>query len=131
MSGTCAPDFWYAGTMAICWSPVGLASSIKGVGVPFLLLALTSAWQPDGVWAAAIRRSLRDHWRAWLVDAVVLGGWIVIYLVQLKGSDQKPLRPGAFSGVFGYMRELILDEHLRAGHSWWALELVCERELDL
>jgi hypothetical protein len=98
--------FRYAAITAI-WLFVGLASSIKGAGTPVLLFAITSAWQSDGLWVASIRRTLREHWRAWLSYIAVLGSWIAIYAIQLQSSNQKPVRPGAFSGVFGYMRELI------------------------
>lgn len=91
------------------WLIVGMASSIKGVGAPFLLLAITSGWLIDGPWAAALRRTLREHWRAWLMYAVILCGYVAVYAAQLHASGQKSLRPGAFSGVFGYIREIITN----------------------
>jgi hypothetical protein len=91
------------------WLILGMASSIKGVGVPFLLLAVTSGWLIAGSWTAALRRTLREHWRAWLMYAVILCGYVGVYAAQLRSSDQQTLRPGAFSGVFGYIREIITD----------------------
>jgi hypothetical protein len=98
--------FRYAIVTAL-WLIVGMASSVKGVGVPFLLLAITSGWLIEGSWAAGLRRTLRRHWGAWLMYAVILSGYAVAYIAQLRASSQKTLRPGAFSGVFSYIGEII------------------------
>jgi hypothetical protein len=98
--------FRYAVVTAL-WLLVGMASSVKGVGVPFLLLAITSGWLIEGSWAVGLLRTLRRHWGAWLMYAVILGGYVVAYMAQLHASGQKAIRPGAFSGVVSYSREII------------------------
>jgi hypothetical protein len=91
------------------WLVLAMASSIKGTGVPLLLLAITSAWLVQGSWAAGLGRTLREHWRAWVMYGVILGGYIAVYAGALGSSGQQPTRPGAFSGVFGYIREIIAN----------------------
>jgi hypothetical protein len=91
------------------WLVLAMASSIKGAGVPLLLLAITSAWLVEGSWAAGLVRTLRKHWRAWVMYGVILGGYLAVYVGALRASGQRPTRPGAFSGVFGYIREIIAN----------------------
>jgi len=97
--------FPYAIATAFCLL-VGMASSVKGIGVPFLLLAITSGWLIEGSWAVGLRRTLRRHWSAWLMYAVILSGYAVAYIAQLHASGQKTIRPGAFSGLFSYIGEI-------------------------
>ena len=91
------------------WLVFAMASSIKGAGVPLLLLAITSAWLVQGSWAAGLARTLREHWRAWVMYGVILCGYVAVYAGALRASGQQPTRPGAFSGVFGYIREIIVN----------------------
>jgi len=91
------------------WLAVGMAASIKGAGVPLLLFAITSAWLMHGTWLQAARRTLREHWPAWLTYAVLLVVYLGIYVAALRTSTgAKPARPGAFSGVIAYMQELVV-----------------------
>jgi hypothetical protein len=91
------------------WLLLAMASSIKGAGVPLLLLAITSGWLVQGSWAAGLARTLREHWRAWVVYGVIMGGYVLVYAGALRASGQQLARPGAFSGVFGYIREIIAN----------------------
>jgi hypothetical protein len=101
-------NFRHAAVTAL-WLVLAMASSIKGAGVPLLLLAITSAWLMQGSWAAGLARTLREHWRAWVMYGVILGGYVAVYAGALRASGQQPTRPGAFSGVFGYVREIIAN----------------------
>jgi hypothetical protein len=101
-------NFRHAVVTAI-WLFLAMASSIKGAGVPFLLLAITSGWLSEGPWAVALRSTLREHWRVWLMYAVILMGYLAVYAAQLQASGQQAVRPGAFSGVFGYVRGIITN----------------------
>jgi hypothetical protein len=102
------------------WLLFGMASSIKGAGVPFLLLALTSGWLVAGSWGAAFRLTMRKHWRAWTAYAVVLAAYAGVYALQAAGASQKPQLVGAFGDVFSYVRVLIANTFVPAvlGGPW-------------
>jgi hypothetical protein len=91
------------------WLAIGMASGLKGAGVPLLLLAVTSAWLVDGRWHAAVLRTLRAHWRAWVLYAAVLGAYVGLYvaLTLSPSSQQQVTAPVTFGGAVGYVRELI------------------------
>jgi len=91
------------------WLLVGMASSVKGAGVPFLLLAITSGWLIEGSWVVGLGRTLRRHWGAWLMYAVILAGYVVTYLARLHAAGQETIRSSAFSGVFSYISEIITN----------------------
>lgn len=102
------------------WLFVGMASSLKGVAIPLLLLALTSAFFVAGAWTRAMWTTLREHWRAWALYAVITAGYVVVYVVQLATSSVEPGRPGAFSSVFAFISTLLRDTFLPAmfGGPW-------------
>jgi hypothetical protein len=89
------------------WLLAGMLSTFRGAGVPLLLFALTSAFFVDGRWSRAAWATLRDHWRVWSLYAVLTVGYIVVYVVQLGTSSDKPGRPGAFTGVFAFASTLL------------------------
>jgi hypothetical protein len=91
------------------WLAIGMAASLKGAGVPLLLLAVTSAWLVDGRWHAAVLRTLRTHWRAWLLYGVVLCGYVGLYAALTLGpsSQHQVTAPPTFGGAVVYVRELI------------------------
>jgi len=102
------------------WVFIGLASSLKGVAVPLLLFALTSAFLVEGRWSRAVLTSLRTYWRAWLIYGGLIIGYITIYVVQLSTSGVAPGRPGAFTSVFSFASTLIKYTFLPAafGGPW-------------
>ncbi len=91
------------------WLLVAMASSEKGVVVPLLLLALTSAFFTSGRWSRGLVTALRDHWRAWLAYAVLAAGYAAVYIVQVRTSSVRPGRPGTASNVFAMAGDLTRD----------------------
>jgi hypothetical protein len=96
---------WYIRTgrfrhaaVAALWILIGVLSALKGAGVPFLLLAVTSAWLLRGKWLTALQRTLRWHWRAWALYLAVLVGYAAVYLHQVSQARQ----PTAFSALGGF-----------------------------
>jgi hypothetical protein len=92
---------------AAIWLAVGMIFFEKGVVLPLLLFAVTSAFFVDGRWVAALARCLAAYWRAWLLYAAVLGGYVALVAVQLHTSSAKPGVPGPYRDVLTFMNELL------------------------
>jgi hypothetical protein len=92
---------------ALAWLVVGMLATEKGVAVPLLLLAVTSAFLTQGTWRRALLKTLRSYWLLWSLYAVAMIGYAALYLVQLKTSSQTPGRPGAGGGIFEFAGTLI------------------------
>ena len=98
--------FWHAIAVA-AWIAFGLLFDEVNVLVPFLLLALTSAFLVSGRWPQALASSLRQFWRAWGLYLALAVGYAVVFALQLHTSGQKPLKPGQFSNVLSLGSELL------------------------
>jgi hypothetical protein len=92
---------------AALWLAVGMFFFEKGAVVPLLLFAVTSAFFVDGRWATAARRCLLTYWRAWLLYAAVLGGYVMLIALQLHTSSAKPRSPGQYRNVLSFMSGLV------------------------
>jgi hypothetical protein len=89
------------------WLAVGMLFFEKGVVLPLLLFAVTSAFFVDGRWLTAAGRCLVTYWRAWLLYVAVLGGYVTLVAVQLRTSSAKPGVPGPYRDVLTFMSELV------------------------
>lgn len=100
---------WRHLAAATAWLVLGMLSSEKGVAVPLLLLAVTSAFLAPGTatWRRAVLMTLRDHWRAWALYASAMIAYTALYLVQLHTSSQAPGRAGLGGGIFEFAATLI------------------------
>lgn len=87
---------------ATIWIVVGMLFSDVGLLVPFLLFAITSGFLMPGTWPRAAAATLRRQAGAWLVYAVLSAGYLVVFLIQLRSSNQQPGRPGATAGVLQF-----------------------------
>ena len=92
---------------AVCWIAVAMTSMIKGIGLPFLLFALTSAFFTSGAWGRAALAALRDHWRAWVLYFVPAAGYAVVYLIQLGSTSVGPTKPKSLGDVFSFATNLL------------------------
>ena len=97
---------------AACWLVVAMASMIKGIGLPVLLFALTSAFFSSGAWWRAALTALRNHWRVWLLYSLLVAGYLATYVIQLSSSNMGPSKPRAFSDVFGFATTLLRDNFI-------------------
>jgi hypothetical protein len=84
---------------AAAWIAFGLCFDEADVFIPFLLLALTSAFFCTGPWPRAIVAAVREHWRTWALYLVVVLAYAGIFLNQLHTSSLGPAKPGSFSNV--------------------------------
>jgi hypothetical protein len=83
-------EFRYART-AFVWIVVGLAFFVKAAVLPFLLLAVTSAYLvggQDARWPRALVATLRAHRRAWALYGAVLPVYAAVYVVQLVHTSR-------------------------------------------
>jgi hypothetical protein len=97
---------WHA-FVASAWIVFGLLFDEVNALVPFLLLALTSAFLVSGRWPQALASSLRRFWRGWALYLTLTVGYGLVFAFQLHTSGQKPLKPGLFSNVLSLASELL------------------------
>lgn len=88
---------------AAAWVVAGMAFCDQGFLIPFLLFALTSAFLMPGSWPRAALATLRRYFRTWLLYAVLVGGYVVLFLIQLAGGNQQPVKPGATVGILDFV----------------------------
>jgi hypothetical protein len=100
--------FWHA-IAATAWVLVGLVFFEKGVALPLLLLAVTSAFLMEGNWAKAIGRSLQAFWREWVIQVVVVAAWAALLVYSLHTSSTQPGTPGSAGGVVTFIVKLVKD----------------------
>lgn len=107
------------------WVLVSIAGSDKGLAVPFLLFAITSAYLMPGSqrWRRAALDALRRYWREWTLLGGTLVAGVVVYLVQLHTSSSGFQSARALSGVFEFTWSLIttslIPGMLGGPWRWW------------
>jgi hypothetical protein len=81
-------EFRYAWRTA-GWIVFGLAFFVKAAVLPFLLLAVTSAFLlgSEGAWPRTLIATLRRHRRAWALYGGMLAGYAVVFTVQLANTS--------------------------------------------
>ncbi|MBO0822525.1 MAG: hypothetical protein J2P27_01550 [Actinobacteria bacterium] len=84
---------------AAAWLGTGLLFDMQGALVPLLLFALTSAYLVPGRWLAAATRTLRSFWHAWTSYGVLTAAYLVVFLIKLQTSSEKPINPEHLSSV--------------------------------
>jgi hypothetical protein len=90
----------------VAWLLLGMASSDKGLAVPLLLFAITSAYLAGGSWRHGAWTTLREHWRVWALYGALMLGYVAVYLAQLGTSSQTPGLSG-LGAVFTYIWTLV------------------------
>jgi hypothetical protein len=81
------------------WILFGLAFFVKAAVLPFLLLAVTSAYLlgNEGAWPRTLMITLRRHWRAWALYGALLPVYALVYALQLVNTSRTDV--GAPSGT--------------------------------
>ena len=95
---------------AAAWLAAGMLFDEQGVLVPALVFALTSAYLVPGRWAQAAGKALRTYWRAWAIYGALTVGYVVLFLLRLQSSVQRPEGPRDLSSVLA-----LASTMLRAG----------------
>lgn len=111
---------------ATAWTVLAMASMDKGVVLPFLLLALTSAFAVPAAaarWPVALVRVLREYWKVWVMYGVVLVAYLTLFLILLYGSSSKPGSVGSPARVFDLATTMagstLLTGVLGGPWQWW------------
>jgi hypothetical protein len=94
---------------AAAWMLVGMLFSDKGLVLPFLLFAISSAYFARGRWLGAMFRTLAAHWRAWVLYLIVFAGYGALFAVELTQPGALPTKVTAPHGVGTFMTGLIKD----------------------
>jgi hypothetical protein len=94
---------------AAVWLLVGMLFFEKGIVLPFLLFALTSAFFAEGRWMRAAVRAAARYWKAWLLYAVVTAGYSAVFVILLTAPGAVPGKRGAPQDVLGFMTDLVKD----------------------
>ena len=93
--------------MATAWLLAGMLFFEKGIVLPFLLFALTSAFFVEGRWIRAVRLAAIRYWKAWLPYAAVLAGYASVLAVQLGAPSATPGKRGSPQGITGFITGLV------------------------
>ena len=112
-------------TAAVGWVVVGLLAFEKGLVVPVLLFAVTSAFLVGGgSWLSGMRRALTRFWAAWALYAVALIGYALVLAGSLRTSTSRPLVPTASAVLtfsWGLLKDALLPGAVGGPWNWWAL----------
>ncbi len=91
---------------AAAWLVFGLLFFEKALILPLLLLGITSGFLMEGPWPRAIGRCLIRYWKSWLLEALILAVYAVVFAQALRTSTVQPAISGA-AGVFTFTWELL------------------------
>ena len=98
---------------AACWIVFGMIFFEKGIVLPLLLFAITAGFLTErrSLLAGSLR-SLRGFWKAWVLYAVLVIGYLAILMVALRTSASQPKVPLSSAGVLTFVWELVRDTFL-------------------
>jgi hypothetical protein len=95
--------------VAAVWLAIGMLFFEKGIVLPFLLFALTSAFLVEGRWIRAALRAAARYWKAWVLYGVVLVAYSAVFAVLLTRPGAVPGKRGAPQDVLGFTTDLVKD----------------------
>jgi hypothetical protein len=98
--------FWHA-IAAAAWLVFGLIFFEKALILPLLLFGITSGFLMEGPWPRAIGRCLVKYWKSWLLQAVILAGYAVVFAASLRTSTVQPQIPDTVGGAFTFAGDLL------------------------
>ncbi|MFI6320315.1 hypothetical protein ACIBG8_22465 [Nonomuraea sp. NPDC050556] len=91
--------------LSVLWTIVGMAFSTKGVFIPFLVFALSSAFLGTGMWWRSALAELRRP--VWWVHGLVLAGYAALYLLRRDTTGADALNAPNADVVPGLVRRLL------------------------
>jgi hypothetical protein len=128
-----AAHVWYIRTgrarhliVAAAWVAFGLLFFEKGLVLPPLLFAVTSAFlAPTRSWLGGMWLSLVRCWRAWLLYLALMAGYAVLLVVSLHTSSTQPRAPASAGLVGDFARGLTQNSLLPGfiGGPWQWLQV--------
>ena len=110
---------------ACIWVIFGLLAFEKGLVVPVLTFAITSAYLVgQGSWLSGIMRALVRYWKAWLIYAAALVGYAIVLAASLPTSTSQPHIPTASAVTtfsWGLLKGSLLPGAVGGPWRWWLL----------
>jgi hypothetical protein len=110
---------------ATFWVAFGMLAFEKGLVVPVLLFAVTSAFLGGGgSWLAGMWRALLGCWRAWAIYAVAFAGYLIVLVISLRTSTSQPHVPTSSAVLtFGWdlLTNSLLPGAIGGPWEWWSL----------
>ena len=91
---------------AAAWLVFGLIFFEKALILPLVLLGITSGFLMEGPWPRAIGRCLARYWKSWLLQALILAVYAVVFAQSLHTSTVQPTVSGA-GQAFSFTWELL------------------------
>jgi hypothetical protein len=94
---------------SVGWVAFGLIFFEKGLVLPLLLFAMTAGFltEPSRNWLSRLASACTRYWRAWLLYALVMAGYVVLLLVSLHTSTTHPGTPASAGAVVTFTRGLL------------------------
>ena len=107
------------------WVVFGMLAFEKGLVVPVLLFAVTSAFLVGGgSWLSSARRALVGCWRAWVSYAVAFIGYLIVLATSLQTSTSQPQVPSSSAVLtfgWGLLKNSLLPGAIGGPWGWWSL----------
>jgi len=95
---------------AIVWLTIGLLFFEKAIVLAPLLFVITAGFlMGPRSWLGGAFATLRRHWGAWLIYAVITAGYIVVFFVALHASGQQAHAPKSLSAAGGFAWTITKD----------------------
>jgi hypothetical protein len=88
---------------------IGLAFFEKAMVLPLVLFGVSSGFLMDGPWPKAMLRCLLTYWRGWVMQIIVLGGYVLVLAGSLHTSTVQPGIPGTAGGVATFIWDMVKD----------------------
>ncbi len=109
------------------WVAFGLAFFEKGLVLPLLLFAVTAAFLTEArsLLAGSVH-SFLTYWKAWVVYAALMVGYVILLAISLRTSAAHPHAPGSLNGVLTFVGALLKHSFAPAavGGPWQWLPVV-------
>ncbi|HEX2322113.1 MAG TPA: hypothetical protein VHJ18_24290 [Streptosporangiaceae bacterium] len=110
---------------ASAWVVFGMLADEKGLVVPVLLFAVTSAFgSGGGSWLAGVKRALQSCWRAWASYAVAFIGYLIVLMMSLRAPSSQPQVPNASAVLtfgWGLLKNSLLPGVIGGPWGWLPL----------
>jgi hypothetical protein len=98
---------WRHAVASAAWAGTAMMFSYLGALIPLFLFAITSGFFSPGSWARAALRTLRANWKAWVIYALLLTGYGVLFATVLNQTAGAGLNSPTTSQASTFVSTLI------------------------
>ncbi len=106
---------------ATWWVAVGLFFFEKAMVIPVVLFIITAGFLEPGRFIHGAWQSLKRYWRAWVIYAVLVIGYLAVLLVTLRQSTVKPAPTSLATSIvfaWGLITKTLLPGLLGGPWTW-------------